>query len=75
VTAVEKLTDGAVVTVETPDGNYRLTTDYLLACDGGKSFVRSALGLDFSGRPFEERFLIADVELKTATPEWSNPSR
>jgi 3-(3-hydroxy-phenyl)propionate hydroxylase len=78
VTAVEKLADGAGVTVETPDGNYRLTTDYLLACDGGKSFVRSALGLDFSGRPFEERFLIADVELKADFPPerrfWFEPT-
>jgi 3-(3-hydroxy-phenyl)propionate hydroxylase len=78
VIGVEPLADGAVVTVETPDGHYRLTADYLLACDGGKSFVRSALGLDFAGRLFEERFLIADIELKADFPPerrfWFEPT-
>jgi 3-(3-hydroxy-phenyl)propionate hydroxylase len=66
------------VTVETPDGNYRLTADYLLACDGVKSFVRSALGLEFAGKLFEERFLIADIELKADFPSerrfWFEPT-
>jgi 3-(3-hydroxy-phenyl)propionate hydroxylase len=75
---VEKLADGAAVTVETPDGVYRLEADYLLACDGAKSIVRSALGLEFSGKLFEERFLIADVEMKADFPSerwfWFEPT-
>jgi 3-(3-hydroxy-phenyl)propionate hydroxylase len=74
---VEKLADGAAVTVETPDGVYRLAADYLLACDGAKSIVRAALGLEFSGKLFEERFLIADVEMKADFPSerwfWFEP--
>ena len=75
---VSKLSDGAVVSVETPDGAYRLEADYLLACDGAKSPVRSALGLEFAGQLFEERFLIADVELEADLPPerrfWFEPS-
>ena len=75
---VSKLSDGAVASIETPDGFYRLEADYLLACDGAKSAVRSALGLEFAGQLFEERFLIADVELEAdLAPErwfWFEPS-
>jgi 3-(3-hydroxy-phenyl)propionate hydroxylase len=78
VTGVEKLPDGAVATVETPDGHYQLTADYLLACDGAKSLVRAALGLEFAGKLFEERFLITDIELKADFPPerrfWFEPT-
>ena len=55
-------------TIETPDGTYALDAQWLLACDGAKSPVRGMLGLDFIGRIFEERFLIADVEMKGDFP-------
>ncbi len=75
---VEKMSDGAVVRVEAPDGTYRIEADYLLACDGAKSPVREALGLEFAGRLFEERFLIADIELKADFPSerrfWFEPT-
>jgi 3-(3-hydroxy-phenyl)propionate hydroxylase len=75
---IETLADGAAATIETPDGAYKMTADYLLACDGAKSFVRSALGLEFAGKLFEERFLIADIELKADFPSerrfWFEPT-
>lgn len=78
VVDVEKIADGAVARIETPDGIYRLEADYLLACDGVKSLVRSELGLEFAGKLFEERFLIADIELKADFPSerrfWFEPS-
>ncbi len=78
VVGTTKLPDGAAANVETPDGPYRLEADYLLACDGGKSAVRSSLGLEFGGRLFEERFLIADIELKADFPSerrfWFEPT-
>ncbi len=77
VTAVEPHAGGARVTVDTPDGLYTLDTSYVLACDGARSPVRSMLGLDFAGRVFEERFLIADVEMKADFPSerwfWFEP--
>lgn len=55
--------DGGSVTlgVETPEGAYRLSADYVIACDGAGSPARAMLGLDFVGRVFEDNFLIADV--------------
>jgi len=58
--------DGVTVHAETPEGPYSLEVEYLLACDGGKSGVRSRMGLEFAGHTFEERFLIADVEMPVA---------
>ncbi|HEY9347664.1 MAG TPA: FAD-dependent monooxygenase, partial [Inquilinus sp.] len=68
VTGVEPGGDGVRVQVETPDGGYAIEAGYLLACDGVRSTVRHALGLDFIGQAFEERFLIADVEMKVGFP-------
>lgn len=76
VTALER-SDHAVLTVETPDGSYRLEADHLVACDGAKSAIRGMLGLDFDGELFEERFLIADIEMKGNFPSerrfWFEP--
>ena len=61
----------------TPDGLYHLRGQYLLACDGANSQVRRQFGLEFDGRHFEERFLIADVEMEAESPtkitrSWTN---
>jgi 3-(3-hydroxy-phenyl)propionate hydroxylase len=69
--------DHAVVTVDTPDGPYELQADWIVACDGARSPVRGMLGLDFDGELFEERFLIADVEMAGSFPSerrfWFEP--
>lgn len=64
VTAVDQQADFATVTVETPDGSYALEADWVIACDGARSPVRAMLGLEFDGELFEERFLIADIEMQ-----------
>ena len=77
VAGVLQRPDGVEVTVETPDGTYAIEADWLIACDGARSPVRGMLGLDFAGRVFEERFLIADVEMKADFPSerwfWFEP--
>lgn len=69
---------GVRVDVSTPDGAYSLDADYLVACDGARSPVRAMLGLDFEGVLFEERFLIADIEMKADFPPerwfWFEPT-
>ncbi len=68
---------GARLTVETPDGRYTLDADAVLAADGVRSPMRRRLGLDFSGKVFEDRFLIADVRMKADFPSerwfWFEP--
>lgn len=77
VTAVTPLAHGARVDIETPDGAYALEADWVMACDGVRSSIRTAMGLDFSGELFEERFLIADIEMKGDFPSerrfWFEP--
>ncbi len=77
VTGVEPSADNVRVAVETPEGSYEIETDWLIACDGARSPVRAMMGLDFAGRVFEERFLIADVEMKADFPPerwfWFDP--
>lgn len=77
VTAVDRGDDGVRLSVETPDGPYRLAADWLIACDGANSPIRAMLGLDFVGRVFEDNFLIADVKMEAEFPTerwfWFDP--
>ena len=74
VTAVVPRDDGVELTVDTPDGEYRLSCDWLIVADGANSDVRSMLGLQSSGKVFEDRFLIADIVMKADFPpeRWFN---
>ncbi|MBY3418156.1 FAD-dependent oxidoreductase [Rhizobium laguerreae] len=60
--------DHVTIDVMTPDGPYVLEADWLVACDGARSPIRSMLGLGFDGRVFEDNFLIADVKMKADFP-------
>ena len=77
VTAVGNDPSGATVAIETPSGSYALTTDWLLAADGARSFVRGCLDLPFVGKTFRDRFLIADVVMRAEFPTerwfWFDP--
>ena len=64
VTAVAPRGDGALLTVSTPEGDYRLDAQWVAACDGSRSPLRQMLGLESKGRIFQDRFLIADVRLR-----------
>ena len=77
VAAIAPAADGVALTVETPEGPYRMAADWLLACDGAHSTIRAGLGLDFVGQVFRDRFLIADVVMDAAFPSirrfWFHP--
>jgi 3-(3-hydroxy-phenyl)propionate hydroxylase len=74
---ISQSADTVTLKLQTPDGDYNLEATYAVACDGAKSATRGLLGLDFEGRFFEERFLIADVEMKIEQPSerwfWFKP--
>jgi 3-(3-hydroxy-phenyl)propionate hydroxylase len=57
------------VTIDSPEGAYTLTCDWLIVCDGAGSPVRKMLGLKSEGQVFQDRFLIADVKMRGATLE------
>jgi len=77
VIAVEPAADGVTLTIETPDGPYRLECDWLVVADGARSPVRHLLGLESHGQVFRDRFLIADVLMKADYPTerwfWFDP--
>ncbi|CAN7421324.1 FAD-dependent oxidoreductase [Pseudoduganella sp. LjRoot289] len=77
VTALTQHAGGAELTVSTPDGEYRLQADYVVAADGGRSQLRAMLGQESKGRVFRDRFLIADVKMKAEFPTerwfWFDP--
>ena len=56
------------VTVELSEGG-TLRATYLVGCDGGRSLVRKAAGIEFPGSDPTTSNLIAEVEL-TEEPEW-----
>ncbi len=68
VTQVETDDERANITVETQDGEYRMSCDYLLVADGANSPIRTSLGLESKGQIFEDRFLIADIIMKADFP-------
>jgi 3-(3-hydroxy-phenyl)propionate hydroxylase len=69
--------DHVLLTIDTPDGPYRLAVDYVAACDGSRSTARALMGLESKGRTFKDRFLIADVRMKHEAPAerwfWFDP--
>jgi 3-(3-hydroxy-phenyl)propionate hydroxylase len=77
VVGVEQAADHALLTVETPEGNYQLAGDYVAACDGSRSNLRQLLGQEAKGRVFRDRFLIADVNMDADLPTerrfWFDP--
>jgi 3-(3-hydroxy-phenyl)propionate hydroxylase len=68
VTYVANEGDRARIEIQTPDGPYTLLADYVVACDGARSPVRSMLGLPFDGEIFDDQFLIADVRMAANFP-------
>ena len=68
VTAIEAREDGARLTVDTPDGCYTMEADWVVAADGGRSFLRETLGLKLGGTSYEGRYVIADIVLDSARP-------
>jgi 3-(3-hydroxy-phenyl)propionate hydroxylase len=69
--------DHAQLTVETPDGIFRMQADWVIACDGANSSTRGMVGGEFTGQFFQDRFLIADVVMKANFPTerwfWFDP--
>ena len=53
-------------------GGFHFTGKYVLACDGGKSTVREALGIPFDGAPNQYTFLMGDYEDTTG---WGKQAR
>jgi 3-(3-hydroxy-phenyl)propionate hydroxylase len=69
--------DLVTLEVETPDGDYSLESEWVIAADGVRSNMREYLNLPFEGGSFEDRFVIADVKVLFGFPPqrmfWFDP--
>jgi 2-polyprenyl-6-methoxyphenol hydroxylase-like FAD-dependent oxidoreductase len=60
---LERHDGGVTARLARPDGSVETcTAPYLAGCDGARSFVRTALDLDFPGGTYGHLFYVADVE-------------
>jgi len=77
VVGVTAHADGVDVEVDTPEGRYTLHAGWLIAADGARSAVRRLLGLETEGQVFRDRFLIADIRMRSRFPAerwfWFDP--
>ena len=77
VTDISQTADFTTLVVETLEGSYSLQAQYVVACDGSRSAVRQIMGLETTGRVFQDRFLIADVKMTAEFPTerwfWFDP--
>ena len=67
VTGLSQSADGVTIEVETADGVRKIAGSYLIGCDGGRSTVRKALGIEFEGYTHPERFLILTTSFDIGT--------
>lgn len=55
--------DGVTVEVAAPEGNYRMSTTYLVGADGGRSPVRKKTGIEFPGLTTDVVARVAHISL------------
>lgn len=62
---------GAVLTGQGPDGEREIAASYVIGADGPRSTVRGALGVEFDGFTYPERFAITStsVDLQELLPD------
>jgi 2-polyprenyl-6-methoxyphenol hydroxylase-like FAD-dependent oxidoreductase len=62
--------EGITARVSGPRGEETVRVRYLLGSDGGRSFVRNALGVGFPGKTLGVRAIVADVKLTGLDRDW-----
>ncbi len=68
VLKVEQLNGFASVTVDTPEGEYTLDSDWVVDASGGRSQIREARKLQMEGASYEGFFVIADIQIDLPLP-------
>ncbi|MEO7093371.1 MAG: FAD-dependent monooxygenase, partial [Polyangiales bacterium] len=78
LSSISQVDDGVIATLDSPQGETRTLTPWLLACDGAHSTVRKLLGVAFEGSTpsgitqrakYEEAFVLGDVAIDWALPD------
>lgn len=65
---IQQQPDHAALAIDTPAGPYTQEADWVVAADGGRSPLRSLLGLKLEGASYEGFFVIADIRVELPLP-------
>ena len=68
VNKVEQKDGFAVLEIDTPEGIYKLESQWVVAADGGRSAIRTAMHLEMEGASYEGFFVIADIKVDLPLP-------
>ena len=68
VNKVEQKDGFAVLEIDTPEGIYELESQWVVAADGGRSAIRTAMHLEMEGASYEGFFVIADIKVDLPLP-------
>jgi 3-(3-hydroxy-phenyl)propionate hydroxylase len=68
LTQLEQKEGYALLEIDTPEGPYALESDWVVAADGGRSGIRSAMNLQMEGASYEGFFVIADIKIDLPFP-------
>ena len=68
VMGVTSFPEHAELQIDTPEGEYTLSCNWLIAADGAKSTIRQVLGLRMEGASYRGRFVIADIKIDIPWP-------
>ena len=77
VDAIERALHSTTLGLVNEHGRGTLVADWVVACDGGQSFVRNAMGLALEGTAYTGRYVIVDIVLPSKHPTerraWFDP--
>ncbi|NKI68822.1 FAD-binding protein [Collimonas pratensis] len=63
--------DGVTASLNTRTGEQQIRARFLIGCDGGRSFVRRALDINFPGESTSQRAIVADLRVdKLSRDAW-----
>jgi 3-(3-hydroxy-phenyl)propionate hydroxylase len=68
VTAAAQTDAAVMLRVDTPEGEYDLISDWVVAADGGRSAIRKLMHLRMEGRSYPGNFVIADIKARINLP-------
>ena len=67
--SISDVDDGVIATMQSPQGETRALSPWMIGCDGAHSTVRKLLGVPFEGSKLDEAFVLGDLSIDWALPD------